>query len=460
MSKNWRRPSNSSVSLSSWLAAFAGVMLPALVLAALVVGGPDDEVLEGTPSADTLDGRGGADTMMGLAGNDTYIVRQPGDDVIEGAGEGTDTVRAAISYTLPIFVENLTLLGASTINGTGNGLNNRLSGNAASNILNGRAGADRLIGLGGNDTFIVDSSGDVVLEAPGKGTDTVRSSATHTLRNNVEKLVLTGSAAIDGTGNNLPNTMTGNGAANALNGRAGNDRLSGLAGNDRLAGGPGNDRLTGGPGQDAFVFDTPLNAATNIDQIIDFSPANDVMRLQGSVFQALTTAGVLPAPSFRAAGAAGDASDRILYDPATGALRYDADGSGPVASVRFAILAPGLAVTNLDFVVQDPVSPPIGYLAQVQPIFTINCTQCHSGSSPPQGLRLDSQNSYANIVNVASTEVPSLKRIKPGDDKNSYLVQKIEGTAAVGARMPFGGPALSFNNIALIRQWVVEGANP
>jgi Ca2+-binding RTX toxin-like protein len=445
--------------LSPWLAASAGVMVPALVGAALVVGTPGNDVLEGTPEADTLDGRGGADTMMGFAGNDTYIVRQPGDEVIEGAGEGTDTIKTSITYTLPIFVENLALLGASAINGIGNGLNNRLTGNAANNTLNGGAGADTLIGLDGNDTFIVDSSADVVLEAPGNGTDTVRSSATHTLRNNVERLVLTGSAAVNGTGNSLPNTMTGNSAANALNGRLGNDRLNGAAGNDRLAGGAGNDRLTGGPGRDAFLFNAPLNATSNVDRIIDFSPANDVIRLQGAVFPVLTTAGVLPAPQFRAAGAAADASDRILYDPATGALRYDADGSGPGASVRFAILSPGLAVTNADFVVQDPVSPPIGYLAQIQPIFTINCTQCHSGSSAPQGLRLDSQNSYANIVNVASNEVPSLKRIKPGDDRNSYLVQKIEGTAAVGARMPFGGPPLSFNNIALIRQWVVEGAN-
>ena len=63
-------------------------------------------------------------------------------------------------------------------------------------------------------------------------------------------------------------------------------------------------------------------------------------------------------------------------------------------------------------------------------------------------------------MNVASHEVPSLKRVKPGDPGNSYLVQKIEGTASVGSRMPLGGSPLSADQIALIRRWISEGANP
>ena len=69
-------------------------------------------------------------------------------------------------------------------------------------------------------------------------------------------------------------------------------------------------------------------------------------------------------------------------------------------------------------------------------------------------------NSYANLVNVASHEVPSLKRVEPGDPDNSYLVQKIEGTAAVGGRMPLGRAPLTAAQIALIRQWISEGADP
>ncbi|MET0506555.1 MAG: hypothetical protein ABWZ78_00040, partial [Burkholderiaceae bacterium] len=202
-----------------------------------------------------------------------------------------------------------------------------------------------------------------------------------------------------------------------------------------------------------------LNATTNVDQIADFAPADDVMRLDGAVFTAFAVAGTVGVGAFRTGAAAADSTDRLLYDPATGAVRYDSDGTGPTAAVRFATLKTGLAITNADFSVQDPVGTPVNYATQIQPIFTNNCTRCHSGSSAPRGLRLDSANSYANLVNVASSEVPSLLRVKPGDDANSYLVQKIEGTAAVGGRMPLNSTPLSAANINLIRRWIAEGAS-
>jgi hypothetical protein len=93
-------------------------------------------------------------------------------------------------------------------------------------------------------------------------------------------------------------------------------------------------------------------------------------------------------------------------------------------------------------------------------VFTPICSVCHAGGAAPQGLRLDSANSYAMIVDVPSVEVPSLFRIRPRDPDNSYLVQKIEGHAAVGAQMPFGGPPLPSATIATIRQWVSDGAAP
>src|SRR5262245_42278589 len=105
-----------------------GVSVPGLVLAALINGGPGDDFLDGTPDADTIDGKAGADTMMGLGGNDTYIVSQTEDEIIEGAGEGTDLVKSVAPYTLPIFVENLRLIGTLPINGFGNDLANRLTG--------------------------------------------------------------------------------------------------------------------------------------------------------------------------------------------------------------------------------------------------------------------------------------------------------------------------------------------
>lgn len=454
-----RRLNFPNVSRPGW-AVPTGALLPTVVLAATIVGTPGPDVLEGTPDADSLNGRGGADVMMGLAGDDTYFVGETDDEVLEAVGDGTDTIKATVSYTLPINVENLLLAGTAAINGTGNDLNNRLTGNAAANRLNGRTGDDRMIGKAGNDTYFVDSSRDVVTEAVGEGTDTVRSSVSHTLRANVENLLLTGTAPTRGTGNELANAITGNAANNVLTGLAGDDRLNGAAGNDRLVGGPGNDRLIGGIGQDDFQFDVPPDPQTNLDVISDFNPADDVMHLIGAAFPALTNSGTLPASAFGLGAAAADATDRILYDPATGIIRYDPDGTGPLASVRFVSVTAGIAVTNADFVVVDPVVTAVNFSTQIQPIFSGQCVSCHSGSSAPQGLRLDSANSFANIVNVPSKEVPSLKRVKPGDPDNSYLVQKVEGTAAVGSRMPLGRPALSADNIALIRRWISEGANP
>jgi methionine-rich copper-binding protein CopC len=92
-------------------------------------------------------------------------------------------------------------------------------------------------------------------------------------------------------------------------------------------------------------------------------------------------------------------------------------------------------------------------------IFGPICSGCHQGANAPQGLRLDAGNSYAMIVNVASAEVPGLLRINPGNPDTSYLVQKIQGSAAVGARMPANGPPyLTQTQIDLVRSWVAAGA--
>lgn len=93
-------------------------------------------------------------------------------------------------------------------------------------------------------------------------------------------------------------------------------------------------------------------------------------------------------------------------------------------------------------------------------LFTPICTACHTGASAPQGLRLDSANSYALLVGVASAEVPALARVEPNDPDNSYLIQKLEGTAAVGGRMPLGATPLTQADIDMIRQWITDGALP
>ena len=92
-------------------------------------------------------------------------------------------------------------------------------------------------------------------------------------------------------------------------------------------------------------------------------------------------------------------------------------------------------------------------------IFTPICSQCHIGGGAPQGLRLDAGNSYAMLVNVASAEVPGLLRVNPGNPDASYIVQKIEGIAAVGVRMPANGPPyLPQDRIDLVRRWIAAGA--
>ncbi|WP_052710384.1 beta strand repeat-containing protein [Azospirillum thiophilum] len=217
-------------------------------------GGAGDDTLTGAAGNDWLDGGDGADSLIGGSGNDTYIVDQAGDQVVELAGEGSDTVRSAIDYTLGANVEALVLTGGA-LTGTGNELDNSLTGTAADNVLigldgndtlNGGAGADTLIGGAGNDTYVVDNIGDVLVELPGEGIDTVQSSISHTLLADFENLTLTGSAAISGTGNAANNLLIGNGAANLL---------TGLEGEDTLNGGGGADTLVGGSGNDTYVVD-------------------------------------------------------------------------------------------------------------------------------------------------------------------------------------------------------------
>ena len=179
--------------------------------------------------------------MAGGAGNDLYYVDNTGDVVTENSNEGTDTISSSVSYTLSDNVENLTLTGTGSISGTGNDLDNYIIGHSGSNIIDGGSGADSMIGGVGNDLYYVDNTSDVVTENVSAGNDTISSSVSYTLSDNVEHLILTGTSAIDGTGNDLNNNITGNSAANTLSGEAGNDIIDGGEGADSMLGGVGND---------------------------------------------------------------------------------------------------------------------------------------------------------------------------------------------------------------------------
>ncbi|AUT00969.1 hypothetical protein CLI64_11470 [Nostoc sp. CENA543] len=243
----------------------------------LLFGEGDNDYLDGGNGNDILDGGTGQDEMRGGAGNDTYYVDNSGDLVVEFAGGGTDLVYSSITYTLPAHVENLVLTGTEALIGRGNELANQIRGNSARNFLYGGNGDDWLFGEGGNDyldggsgndildggtgqdemrgglgndTYYVDNSGDLVVEFAGQGFDRVFSSITYTLPAHVEELELTGTARINGTGNELANNILGNSANNFLYGRAGNDYLHGGGGDDWLFGEEGRDSLLGGSGQD------------------------------------------------------------------------------------------------------------------------------------------------------------------------------------------------------------------
>ena len=193
--------------------------------------------------------------------------------MVELLNEGTDTVSASVSWAMSANVENLVQTGLSNISATGNDLNNSITGNNGHNLLignagddslygglgddtlDGGAGIDSMVGGAGNDTYIIIDSTDILVEVAGGGIDTVQSSATYTLKAEFENLVLTGAAAISGTGTDLANVMTGNTGDNALNGLGGNDTIYGGDGNDTLNGGAGVDSMVGGNGNDSYYVD-------------------------------------------------------------------------------------------------------------------------------------------------------------------------------------------------------------
>ena len=148
-----------------------------------------------------------------------------------------------MTTALAAHVENLTLTGTAALNGTGNALDNMIIGNGGNNTLiggagndtlDGGSGKDKMVGGTGDDTYVVNTAADVIAEMTDEGIDTVLSAVTKTLPANLEKLTLTGTAAINGTGNASANILIGNAAANTFKGGEGDDTYGGGAGNDML----------------------------------------------------------------------------------------------------------------------------------------------------------------------------------------------------------------------------------
>ncbi|MFZ6048885.1 peroxidase family protein, partial [Pseudomonas sp. CR3202] len=199
-----------------------------------LLGGLGDDALNGDAGDDVLIGGPGADTMIGGLGNDVYEVTDAGDQVLEAAGGGHDTVSTSLnSYTLSANVEGLFFGGSGDFVGIGNALDNVIVGSVGNDVLVGGVGADMMAGGQGNDAYNVDNLGDVVSEDAGGGVDwLVTTLASHTLGANLENLIFDGSADFTGVGNALNNVMIGG---------SGNDILIGGAGADTMSGGLGND---------------------------------------------------------------------------------------------------------------------------------------------------------------------------------------------------------------------------
>lgn len=256
---------------------------------------------DGSSSLATFDALAGTDTFdFGYAvniSNFTITNNSDGSVSVSGASNGHSLNVKLVNFEAINYLDKS--LVSHTINLAGGGAtsgNDTLTGTAGADTLNGLAGNDSLKGVGGNDV---------------------------------------------------------------LNGGSGADTLLGGAGTDKLIGGTGKDVLTGGTEADKFVFNSTLNATTNVDKITDFVHASDKVAIDDDIFTSIgivgTTNGVaLTAAKFFAGTAAHDTSDRVIYDATSGALFYDPDGTGAAAQVKFAVLGSTThpaTITASDFIV-------------------------------------------------------------------------------------------------------------
>jgi hypothetical protein len=245
-----------------------------------------------------------------------------------------------------------------------------LWGGAGNDLLDGGAGNDQMIGGAGDDLYRVDSTADVITEYANEGVDSVEASITYVLGTNLEKLTLTGTAAINGTGNDADNRIKGNDAANILSGGAGADTISGGGGADRLIGGAGRDTLDGGAGADVFQLSAP--DPTSTDRISDFAFAEDRLAILNTDFGLREGRGVingaLDPTWFTTVSGTGihqgvsTTHGQFVYNTTTYSLAWDPDGASttqnPIVLANFT-LDPKLTSSLFDVIISgDPNQAP------------------------------------------------------------------------------------------------------
>jgi serralysin len=307
------------------------------------IGGSGADTIRGNQADNTLSGKGGADTLYGGDGIDTLyggasavdatetgndtLYGENGDDFIYGNG-GNDTIYGDSGADVLIGgTGNDTLFGGSSSTDTTD---------MSDDFMRGGDGTDTLYGNGGNDTLAGGAGADTLYG--GDGSDIIYGGAL---------LVDATDSADSIRGGAGADTIYGNGGDDVLYGDDGDDTVIGGLGNDYIFGGSGNDYLRGGDGADRFIFDTVLNAITNVDTMQSFIVSQDDIVLSQAIFGGIGA--MLDATEFQI-GDADASTDRIIYNQVTGQLYFDADGNGTAQSILFATVNIGTALTIGDFV--------------------------------------------------------------------------------------------------------------
>nr|MBD2214391.1 calcium-binding protein [Nostoc linckia FACHB-104] len=342
----------------------------------------------GTSKNDSLEGGIGNDTILGGAGDDS-INGGGGNDSLDG-GAGSDRLILNLSTQTSnlnlALSNNLTVAGVTAKNfeqftittGSGNDSitqptivnsaiyrsNDSFTTGAGNDTINAGLGSDTVNGGVGDDLLILDYSIDDVgkemrLNTSSSNGESYGSAYRYQAATNtyldylsfsgINRLQVTGTSKNDSLEGGIGNdTILGGAGDDSINGGGGNDSLDGGAGNDILIGGLGNDTLIGGNGTDRFSFN---NGNQGIDIIIDFlSNQGDKISVSASGFGGgLVAGGTITTDQFVIGTAAGDASDRFIYNSANGDLLFDIDGTGALAATQIAVLSskPSLAYSDI-----------------------------------------------------------------------------------------------------------------
>lgn len=305
--------------------------------------------LIGNDLSNRISGEGGNDTIEGGAGNDILIGGAGADKLNGGAGSDTASYETAGSGVIAS-------LKTSSIN-TGDAKGDvytsieRLTGSNYHDELYGDNGNNTLSGGGDNDTLEGGAGADVLIGGDGSQDGASYANATKGVVANLAKPSDNTNDAKGDTYSSIER-LVGSGYSDVLKGDAHANNIFGKAGDDKLYGGLGWDYLVGGDGKDIFVFDSQLGPIynPNSDTIYDFNVKDDTIWLDDDMFSKVGKVGDLSSEAFYSGAKAHDASDRIIYDPTTGKLWYDSDGTGSAVAVEFAMtFVKGLAITAADF---------------------------------------------------------------------------------------------------------------